>query len=255
MVERPAERPAQLARMLAVVADPRHHVAAAELLRILESGRRERLAGPEVDELQDDRRGPDIEGDAEQPLPRWPQVVQRASVLREQANAPIDHPHRRVHLERRAARRHEDAQPAAEDGELDVLVVALHDRAAGEPVARPQECLLGVRGGEGPAPGGHLDDALVAAPGPAARGRHDELQLVGRVEERPPGDERHAMPPVDEIGRHRRSISGANSAAERRSARGGRESARSTGRSAAAPLDVPLRQTILTVHGSEPTRS
>jgi len=206
VVERAAEGPAELARMLVVVRDARHDVAAAEALRVLEGSRRERLAGGEVDELEDDRRCADVQGEAKQPAVRGPQVVDRGSVVREEAHVPVDHLHRRIHLQRGSVGRHEDPEPPAKDAELDLGVVARHGGAAGEPVARPKEGFRCVGGSQGLAAGRHLDDALMAAPRAAARGRHDQLQLVCRVEERPPGNEGDAVPGMDEVRRHPRSI-------------------------------------------------
>ena len=223
MVERAAERPAELARMLDVVRDPGHDVAAAEALRILERGRRERLAAGEVNELEHDGGGPDVEGKAEQPAAGWPEVVDRGPVVGEEAHVTVDHPDCRINLERGAAGRHEDPEPSAQDGELDLDVLAHDDGSAREPVARPEECLFQPGGGQGLAARGHLDDAFG-------------------------GD---AVTGMDEVRRHPRSIGAGwwyrGAVIAHRQATCGPLPG------GMARLDALLRQRILTVHGDEPT--
>ena len=149
---------------------------------------------------------------------RRAQVVDRRPVIRQEAHAIVDHARRGVHLERGPVRRHEDAQAPAQDRELDVRVVALHGGSAREPVAGSKERLLGAGRAQRIAARGDLDDALVAAPGPTARGRHDQLQLIGRVEERPPADEGDAVAGVDQVRCHPRSIGSGPPATARASA-------------------------------------
>ena len=100
--------------------------------------------------------------------------------------------------------RHEDLEAAPEDDELEVRVrrLALHDGAAGEPVARPQERLLLVGRAQGVLAAEDLDDALVAAARAPAGRRDDHRELVGRVEQRPARDERDAATAVDEVAGH-----------------------------------------------------
>ena len=73
VVERPPERVAQLARPVALERDARHHVPAAEPLRVLHRTAGHGLAGQEVDELEHDRRRADIEREPEHG--RWTRGV------------------------------------------------------------------------------------------------------------------------------------------------------------------------------------
>ena len=54
----------QSSGMLGVVGDARHDFRAAEALRILKRSVRDQLAGFEIDEAQDNRRGAEVHGDA-----------------------------------------------------------------------------------------------------------------------------------------------------------------------------------------------
>ena len=65
VVEAAAERIAQLAGVVALVRDARHHVAAAEALRVLQRRRRRRPSRQQVDELEHDCRGADVDGQAQ----------------------------------------------------------------------------------------------------------------------------------------------------------------------------------------------
>jgi len=213
VVEGAPERPPQLSRVVALVGDPRHDIAAAEPLGILEGRGRERLAGGEVHELQHHGRGPHVQRDAEQAPRRRAQVVTGNAIGVEEAHAAVDHPRGRVQLMGRAAGRHEDPEAPPEHGELHVRVGALHHGPAGQAVAWPEERLLAIRWGKCVGAGGHLDDALVTAAGATARGRHDQCQLVRGVEQGPPRNDRDPVPLVDEAGRHARRIGPAIGAA------------------------------------------
>ena len=54
----------QLARMLGIVGDARHHVGAAETLRILKRCVRDQFAGFQIEQTQHDRRGTEVHRDA-----------------------------------------------------------------------------------------------------------------------------------------------------------------------------------------------
>ena len=58
-------RPPQFPRGLTVVRDAVHHVAATEALRVLERADPENRTGLEVDQLDHDRRCPDVDGQTE----------------------------------------------------------------------------------------------------------------------------------------------------------------------------------------------
>ena len=122
VVEGPPHRPSQLARPLRLVRDPADDVAAPEPLGVLEGPDGERLAGPQVEQLEDDRRRSHVERDPDEPLARG------VHVLVIPADAAVPDRDGRIDLEGRAGRRHQDLQAAAEDDELEVS-----PRRAGRP--------------------------------------------------------------------------------------------------------------------------
>jgi hypothetical protein len=198
VVEGSPEGSPQLARALCLVGDPADDVAAAAALGVLDGANGERFARPEVEHLEDDRRRPDVEGDAEQTRPLG------IHVLAVPADAAVPDGDRRVDREGRPGRRHEDLQVPAQDHELEIALgrLAGHGRPTGEPVARAKKPLLLLGGRQRlPAPN-DLHDALVAAAGSPTRSGDHHRQLVGRLEERRAHDERDAPTGVDEMTGH-----------------------------------------------------
>ena len=179
LVEPAPERRAHRARVVALVRDPRHDVAAAEALRVLERASGHDQAGQQVDEPEHDGRRADVDGETEHVRAR--QVDGDAVV----ADGMLVARHDGVDLGHRSiARRLEDAHAPADDRELDVEVGRFDMGLAGEAEVRRQ-VLLGLRAlRQRLAARADLDDALAAAARPAARLRHGDRHLVGVVEER-----------------------------------------------------------------------
>ena len=61
-VEGPSQRLAQGTRVVALVGDARHHVAATEALRVLEGTAGEGVAAGQIDDAEDHRRGAHVDG-------------------------------------------------------------------------------------------------------------------------------------------------------------------------------------------------
>ncbi len=197
VVERTPEGLAQLAGELGLVRDPGHDVAAAEPLRVLDRGHREDGPGLEVHQLDHDRGGADVDRDAHRAAGRRPEV---RPVVRD--HPAVQDPHDRVQLGQRIGRirGQQDPQPAAQHDELQVTLRPLHGGLAGEPERGTQEGLRIRAGRQLVAARADLDHALVAAAGPAARGRDHDGQLRGIVEQEVAGHERASLGPVDDIG-------------------------------------------------------
>ncbi len=228
VVEGAAQGEAHRAREVRLVRDAGHDIAAAEPLWVLDGRAGQGVAGQEVDDLEDDRRGPDVDGQAQDVVASQ---VDRLAVV---ADGHVVRGHDRIEADVRLIRRPQDAHPPADDRELDVARDVLDLGLAGQ-AELALEVGLGLRSrGESLAPLADLDDALATAPRPPARGRHRARDLVGIVEQGPTGDERAMLGPLDDV-RHSRLL--------------GREAARSgdsgrRARSADYPTLVAVLQTL-----------
>ena len=199
VVEAAPERCPHRAGVVALVRDPRHDVAAAEALRVLERATRHRPPGEQVDEMERDRGRADVDREPEHVLAGQ---VDGDAVVADRVVVEGDDG---VDLGQGGVTASEDAHAPADDRELDVQVGRLDARLAGEPeVGRQVRLGLGARG-QRIAALADLDDALTAAPRAPAGLGHRDRDLVGVVEERAPDLRGSPVGAMDDVG-HVRSV-------------------------------------------------
>ena len=194
VVQRPSESEAHRPGEVLLIRDAGHHVAAAEALRVLERASGDGAAGQQVDELEDDGRGADIDRQSEDM--RSPGVDRLARV----ADGHVVGGDGRVGHRRHDARRSENPHPPPDDRELDVLADILDGRLAGQTELtrqvgfgrRPRRETLGALP--------HLDDAFAATARAPARRRDGRGDLIRVLEQRPTDDQGPALSSVDDVG-------------------------------------------------------
>ena len=171
--------------MVGVVVDARHHVGAAEALRVFERRVGDELAGLEVDQAQDDGRRAEVHRDA---VDRAGRAVDLDAVEEDAVAVARD-----ARVERHLLPLVGQAQGVALDAHLAAahrvafhLAVVGGDEALAGQAEVVLEVLLGVGGRREQVHAlGDFDDALLALAVLAARGRHLDAEPLGAVEERP----------------------------------------------------------------------
>ena len=129
-VERAAQGLAQGARVVALVGDAAHHVAATEALRVLEGAAADDVAVGQIDEAEDDGRGADIDGQAQHVLPAQ---IEGDAVVEDRVLGGGDDG---VDVGDGLAGLLEDMHAPTDDGELDITLGRLDLRLAGEAEGR-----------------------------------------------------------------------------------------------------------------------
>lgn len=196
-IQHPPERPAKLAGPQRFVGDPGDDIAAAEALRILEGERGEDGTRLEVDELGHDARRADVQ---RQPDDRALVSVERRAEIADQIAVSRHRGVDPVERDRRELRGSENPEPAAQHGELDVLVRSFDDRLAGEPEAVREMLLRRRPRAQRALAAEDLDDAFPAAPALAAGGRDRGRELGRFLEQRAPRDDRPTRGVEDDVG-------------------------------------------------------
>ena len=118
----------QSSRVIRVVSDARHHLRAAETLRILKRSVRNQLAALEVEQAQNDRRRPKVHSE---PMDRPGRAFHLSSIYKDAATVAC---HCRIELERGA-----DGQ--TECVALDAHAPPPHGMAANLPAGAGHKCL------------------------------------------------------------------------------------------------------------------
>ena len=193
--------------MLGVVVDPRHHVRAAEALRVLERGVGDQLAGLEIEQAEHDGRRAEVHR----------QAVDRAG-------RPRRFPRRRCRM--RSPSRvtaGSSARPACRAAQVERMPLESRMLAAPHRVAARRRrrrrrsrawhdsrkcaasrcCSSGVGGDSSSMPLGDLDEALLALALLHAGRRHAHAEPLGVLEEREPRHCRGRLAVEGERHRHR----------------------------------------------------